>query len=81
MKGEYEKRLRSALDEQKSDFEKDMEQTALLAKVTYISSVMLIGLLWRKSCHSKKSLNVCEKCHEKRGFYGRLKNILITALP
>ena len=45
MKGEYEKRLCWALDEQKSDFEKDMEQTALLAKVTYISSVMLIGLL------------------------------------
>lgn len=33
MKGEYEKRLRRALEEQKSDFEKDMEQTALLAKV------------------------------------------------
>ena len=33
MKGEYEKRLRRALDEQKSDFEKDMEQTTLLAKV------------------------------------------------
>lgn len=45
MKGEYEKRLRRALDEQKSDFEKDMEQTTLLAKVTYISSFMLIGLL------------------------------------
>ena len=33
MKGEYEKRLRRALEEQKSDFDKDMEQTALLAKV------------------------------------------------
>ena len=35
----------------------------------------------KKIMSFKKSLNVCEKCHKKRGFYGHLKNILITDLP
>ena len=65
MKGEYEKRLRRALDEQKSDFEKDMEQTALLAKVHMYFQFYAHRVALKKNMPPKKSLSVCKRCHDK----------------